>query len=147
TNCATLKLNACGQPGFCSLTQGFYGNSNGKFNGTVSLTLVGQLLTPNLVVGKPGRSLTIPATSASLLQQRLPANGTPATLPNNGDQNLDTAVLSLAAKSKFANVFLGQTITLSLNTRLDPHLLAFPLTQAFCTQGIFPGTDGLRGTT
>jgi hypothetical protein len=148
TNCATLKINVCGQTNFCSLTQGFYGNSNGKFNGTLSATLVTSLLTPGpLVVGKLGvRSLTIAASSSSLLQQRLPANGTPATLPNSGDQNLATATLPLAAKGKFANVLLGQTITLSLNVRLNAALLNFTLIPTFCTQGVLPGPDGLVGT-
>ncbi|HXU79520.1 MAG TPA: hypothetical protein VN794_23270, partial [Methylomirabilota bacterium] len=148
TNCATLKMSPCGQTEFCGLTQGYYGNSNGKFNGTLSLALVNALLTPSpLVVGKPGvRSLSIPVSSATLLQLRLPANGTPATLPNNGDQALATAVLPLTSKGKFANVLLGQTITLTLNTRLSVPLLNFGLTPAFCTEGVFPGPDGLRGT-
>jgi hypothetical protein len=148
TNCATLKLDACGQAEFCALTQGFYGNAKGKFNGPPSLTLVGSLLTPGpLVVGKTGvRSLTIPASAASLLQLRLPANGTPATLPNSGDQNLLTATLVLDSKGKFDNVLLGQTITLSLNVRLEAQLLNFVLTPTFCTQGSFPGPDGQRGT-
>jgi hypothetical protein len=147
TNCATLKINVCGQVAFCALTQGFYGNSNGKFNVTSSATLLPSLLTPNLVVGKLGvRSLTIAASSSSLLQQRLPANGTPATLPNSGDQNLATGTLPLASKGKFDNVFLGQTITLSLNVRLNASLLSFTLTPTFCTQGVLPGPDALFGT-
>src|SRR5262249_31115111 len=44
----------------CTLTQGFYGNQNGKFNGIEGPALVTMLLTTgDLVVGKPGRSLTI----------------------------------------------------------------------------------------
>jgi hypothetical protein len=134
--------------GFCSFTQGFYGNSKGKFNGTPSLTLIGNLLAQGpLVVGKTNsRSLTIQPGNAALLQSRLPAAGTPSALPNNGDQILPTAVLPLNGNGRFANVLLGQTITLSLNVRLDPKLLNFALPPTFCTQGVLPGPDGLRGT-
>jgi len=126
TNRAALTVQTCARGGPCSFTQGFYGNANGKFNGTRSLTLISNLLsTAPLVVGKTGvRSLTIPQSAVPLLQTRMPAGGTPATLPNSGDQNLLTAVLPLYKATKFAGILLGQTITLSLNVRLDPSLLA-----------------------
>jgi len=152
TNCATFKINVCGQTSFCGLTQGFYGSTgHGEFNSTPSATLLTSLLTPSLVVGKLGvRSLTIAAGSSSLLQLRLPANGTPATLSNSGDQNLATATTATlpltTPKSKFANVLLGQTITLSLNVRLNASLLNFTLIPTFCTEGVLPGPDGLLGT-
>jgi hypothetical protein len=132
----------------CSLTQGFYGNAKRRFNGITSLVLVGQLLGQGpLVVGKAGvRSLSILPGDASLLEQRLPAGGPPAALPNNGDQTLETAVLPSNRKGRFADVFLGQTITLSLNTRLNPALLSFGLGSSFCTQGVLAGRDGCKGT-
>ena len=130
----------------CTLTQGFYGN-NGKFNGTPALTLITQLLTPNpLVVGKLGvRSLTIPALDAPTLQSRLPAGKTAAVLPKVGDKALATVGVPLT-KNRFDNVLLGQTLTLSLNVRLDPGLLNLVLPANLCTQGTLPGLDGLRGT-
>jgi len=132
----------------CSFTQGFYGNANGKFNGNTSLTLVGQLLGRGpLIVGKVGvRSLSILAADAALLQQKLPSGGTPAALPNTGDQTLPTAVLPLNSKGRFANVLLGQTITLSLNLRLTSALSSFGLTASFCSQAVLPGPDGLKST-
>jgi len=132
----------------CSFTQGFYGNAKGKFNGTPSLTLISNLLAQGpLIVGKTNsRSLTIPPGSAALLQMRMPAGGSPATLPNSGNQVLPTAVLPLNGNGRFNNVLLGQTITLSLNARLSPSLLNFGLAPTFCTQGVLPGPDGLRGT-
>src|SRR5439155_10871485 len=100
-----------------------------------------------LVVGKLGsRSLSIQPGDALLLQQRTPSGGTPAALPDRGDQTLQTAVVPLNPKGRFANVFLGQTITLSLNTRLSPALLSFGLTPTFCSQGVLAGPDGLKGT-
>ena len=147
TNRATLTIQSCASGGPCSFTQGFYGNAKGKFNGTPSLTLISNLLAAGpLVVGKTGtRSLTIPQSAVPLLQQRMPASTSPATLPNNGDQNLLTAVLSLN-KGKFANILLGQTITLSLNVRLDATLSGVQLRTNFCTQGVSAGPDGSLGT-
>jgi|GEM_PF-6482602 len=132
----------------CSFTQGFYGNAKGKFNGTPSLTLVGNLLAQGtLVVGKTGsRSLSIQPGDASLLQLRMPSGGTAATLPANANLTLQSALLPLNSKNKLDNVLLGQTITLSLNVRLDPNLLNFQLPASFCSQGVLPGQDGLRGT-
>src|SRR5439155_17668859 len=92
------------------------------------------------------RSLRILSGDAVLLQQRLPSGGTPAALPNNGNQTLQAAVLPLNPKGRFANVFLGQTITLALNVRLSPALLSFGLTPSFCSQGVVAGSDGLKGT-
>ncbi len=143
TNRATLTVQSCARGGPCALTQGFYGNVNGK-----SITLTSNLLSSGpLVVGKTGvRSLSIPQSAVPLLQTRMPASGTPTTLPNSGDQNLLTAVLPLYKATKFANVFLGQTITLSLNVRLDPSLPAVQLRTTFCTEGVSAGPDGSTGT-
>jgi len=112
------------------------------------LVLVGQLLTQApLIVGKAGvRSLSILAGDGALLERRLPAGGPPATLPNNGDQTLSTAALPLNKKGRLANVFLGQTITLSLNVRLSPALLGLALTSNYCAQPVLAGPDGLKGT-
>jgi hypothetical protein len=135
----------------CSFTQGFYGNAKGKFNGTPSLTLVGNLLAQGpLVVGKLGlHSLSIQPGDAALLQQRMPSGGPPAQLPSTSvDQTLQTAVLPLSSKlpPQFKNILLGQTITLSLSVRLSPALLCWDLAPSFCTQTVLPGLDGQRGT-
>jgi len=135
---------------FCTFTQGFYGNEGGKFNGVEAPALIASLLaTQPLVVGKLGaRSLTIPAAATSLVSYRLPAGGTASALPNRGDQNLLTALLPLDNNGiKFNNVLLGQTITLSLNARLNPGLLNVSLANGLCTQGAAAGADGLLGTT
>jgi len=119
-----------------------------KFNGLTSLVLAGQLLGQGpLVVGKAGvRSLSILPGDQTLLEQRLPSGGPPATLPAQGDQTLQTAVLPLNSKGRFADVFLGQTITLSLNGRLNASLLSFGLTSNSCSQAVLAGPDGLKGT-
>ncbi len=142
--------------GFCSLTMGAYGNPGGVFtspdscySGLGTLALIQALLgdtsirncgLPNpdpLIVGIVGtRSLTIPLSAAQCIITRLPANGTPDTLPNQfGDQTLNspnclaTGTHPLLLKNgKFVNVLLGQTITLGLNLRLDPTLADLDLT-------------------
>src|SRR5207244_1173001 len=78
--------------------------------------------------------------------QRLPSGGPPVALPNNGDQTLQTAVLPLNPKGRFLDVLLGQTITLSLNTRLNASLLNFRLNSSFCSQAVLAGPDGLKST-
>src|SRR6266700_3185102 len=154
---------------FCALTQGFYGNPGGRFyhdgscyNGFGTLSLIQQLLgaTPigtctqqpsGLTVGVTDtRSLIIPLSAAQCIITRLPAGGTPTTLPNFGfggrpknrtlqDPNIcqvptfpgtgqDKGLIPLSSKGKFDNVLLGQTIALSLNLRLDPTLANLDLT-------------------
>jgi hypothetical protein len=134
-----------------SLTQGFYGNSGGAFNETRSPDLITNLLP--ITVGKRGvRSLTIPKEAARWITARLPAGGGASALPNFGDQILDAATgqttpaLNVSSRGKFVGVLLGQTIALSLNTRLDPDLLNFELQNSFSTQGALPGADHLIGT-
>jgi hypothetical protein len=50
------------------------------------------------------------------------------------------------SEGKFENVLLSQTITLTLNTRYNFWLIAFPLTKTFYTVDALPGPDGLYGT-
>jgi hypothetical protein len=139
TDCErTVGCTPASQAEFCSLTQGFFGNAGGKFNGQGTLSLIQSLICPSndLVVGKPGRSLMIQCAAASCIIQRLPANGSARALPESlGDALLEAATcqtsttsLPLTSKGKFQNVLLGQTITLSLNVRLDCTLGRY----AFC---------------
>jgi len=163
--CQSITVENCGLE-YCSLTQGAYGNSGGKFNGIPRLDLIRELLTVpgtsnswDLIVGKPGRSLRIPLSAATCIIRRLPAGGPPDALPAGyGNQTMNTEscqttpALPLDRKgSKFRNVFLGQVITLNLNSRLDTNLLTLSLTNSFgnnrfCTVGVLPGPDGQVGT-
>jgi hypothetical protein len=154
---ARLRTEVCGEE-FCALTQGYYGNPGGIYCGTGqgTLALIQSLLCPSsdLVVGKPGRSLTIQCAAASCIITRLPAGGTTTTLPATlGDAVLNPStcqtsptLLPLNIKGRFLNVLLGQTIALSLNVRLDTDLLSFELCNQFTTQKALPGPDGFCGT-
>jgi hypothetical protein len=153
TQSSSITVPSC--PRFCALTQGAYGNKGGKYtlNG-VKYTTTGllQQLVPvgnPLVVGVVGtRSLTITNASVTCLDgdnscklARLPANTTPASLPafSPVDQTLNdcsgslkcqtsTAIPLQASNGQWQSTLLGQTVTLTLNTRLDPTLpgLALP---------------------
>jgi len=136
----------------CSLTQGFYGNQRGRFNGIPGVTLVESLLSlGNLVVGKPGASLTFVPGSHLCLIRRLPAGGPPTTLQAGNlvlGATLDGDCTSVPSSMldrrgiKFRNVLLGQTITLSLNTRLDSGLSSVSLSATFCTVAAIPVPGG-----
>ena len=132
----------------CTLTQGFYGHPRRRFNGQTSLALVRGILNQGpVVVGKAGlRSLTILPGDEALLEERLPSDGPPAMLPNNGDQTLADALLPLNRKGRFANELLGQTLTLSLNGVLNAALLSVQLTSNSCSQAVHAGPDGIKGT-
>jgi hypothetical protein len=144
----------------CTLTQGFYGNAGGKFNGVGTLQLIQNLLSSgDLVVGKLGiRSVTIPFASAQCIIDRLPAGGSPTTLPAGlGDATLSSATCQTTPplplkKGKqpqvFDNVFLGQVITLSLNVRLDEgnNLAGREICTTMVTGLAGPGPDGILGT-
>lgn len=125
------------EPGqeYCSLTQGFYGNAGGKYKGTATLPLIESLLAQGDVVlgyDDPAvagdRSLTIgsAAANAQCVIDRLPAGGTPTTLPAGlGHVTLSTAtcqdpggLIPLKQNGGFDNNLLGQTLALSLNVRL-----------------------------
>ena len=146
-NSSSISVASC--PKFCSLTQGAYGNVGGKYtyNGVkYTTTRLLQLLTSpasggSLVVGVPGvRSLTITQSAVTCLDgdnschlARLPANTAPASLPSNfGDQTLNACgvtpncqtnpALPLQGNGQWKSTLLGQTVALTLNTRLDPTL-------------------------
>ena len=157
TKSDSITVDPC--VGFCSLTQGAYGNPGGIFtspdscyNGLGTLALIQALLGDTAfmelrvaksepdpdsgnIVGT--KSLTIPLSAAQCIMNRLPANGTPDALPNqiwrpNAPNSPNCQVpgpkLLPIKNGKFANVLLGQTITLGLNLRLDPTLADLDLT-------------------
>jgi hypothetical protein len=182
TTSSSISVASC--PRFCTLTQGAYGNAGGKYtyNGVkYTTTALLQLLTSpakggSLVVGVPGvRSLTITQGAVTCLDgdnschlARLPANTTPSSLPSNfGNQTLNACgvtpscqtnpAIPLQGNAQWQSVLLGQTVTLTLNTRLDPTLpnLVLPscvsipagvlsaLNNSTCNGGYGPTVSGL----
>lgn len=140
-----ISISDCGGS-YCTLTQGAYGNPNGQWAGMNRLDLITSLLASGpLVLGEPGRSLTIPsgAASAQCIIDRLPAGGRSAALPAFGDKVLDTSICNTSPpmpirNGRFLNVLLGQTVALSLNLRLDSTLGPLVLcNQMTTTNGTF----------
>lgn len=134
--CAELSVQHCGGEELCTLTQGAYGSAGGAGN----LSSINALLSTDLVVGKPGRSLRILAGNGACVLSRLPANSSPAALPAIGNATLNasscqTSPVALPLKNgRFKNVFLGQVITLALNTRLSPSLPSLAICGTMKTQ-------------
>jgi hypothetical protein len=153
TQCARIYVGDCVE--YCGLTQGFYGNPGGKWNGLTTIQLLDQLITPDapLVVGVRGkRSLTFPDGSEECIIALLPGGGPSSTLsPNVGDAMVDPVTCDItppiqAAAGRLHNSLLAQAITLSLNMRLDPNLANMPLCEFMIMIPILPGPDGIRGT-
>ncbi len=132
--CTELVVDECGGEEFCTLTQGAYGTAGGAGN----LAQINGLLSTDLVVGKAGRSLRILAGGGQCVIDRLAAGGPAAALPATlGDATLSSTTcqtspvaLPLQNNGTFRNVFLGQVITLSLNTRLDVNLSALGICES-----------------
>lgn len=139
---------------FCTLTQGFYGQSKGIScaTGERSLALITRLLGApfgNLVIGKPGHSLTLMQSFANCVILRMPSGGPSVVLPA-GNLLFDASCnisIPLNNNGRFNNTLLGQTIALGLNMRLDTDLGAFVIPgTSFTTMGALPGIDGKCGT-
>jgi hypothetical protein len=175
---AELYVGSCEQ--YCSLTQGFYGNPGGKWNGMSTLELLDMLIPPDdpLVVGVVGdRSIQFPDGSEHCIIEFLPGGATPAVLdPGLGDvmvnpsdcefMGIETGVirdpdviaqgklgttlidrrLLLDGEGRLRNNLLSQTLTLSLNVRLDPKLSDMPICREMIMIAALPGPDGLYGT-
>ncbi len=115
---------------YCTFTQGFYGNSGGKFGGlTTSQIIDNALLQGSIIVGRKGsRSIEIP--SRACIFQLLPGGGSAGIL-HSGDiivgKDCNPAPNPTKRNGTLQNVLVAQTITLTLNTRYDEHLSDLPL--------------------
>jgi hypothetical protein len=151
--CTQTITKYCPAEEFCTLTQGFYGGS-GKWNDEPAIDLMERLLTEGgpMVIGVEfTRSVTFAAGDAACINERLPAGTTPMTLPEGfGDQVFDgdaatcdtPTPLPIYDGPRWMNVFLGQTVALAFNLRLDGNLGAWPIEPEFCT---VPSLDGPGG--
>jgi hypothetical protein len=108
---------------FCTYTQGFYGNGNGRAcSGQRSLAFVTSLLANPLTIGAGVNSITFTAADASCLQGRMPSGG-PATVINGTATCQNPSPAITLFNGKFRNILLGQTITLGLNMRIGTGML------------------------
>ncbi len=109
---------------YCTLTQQFYGNSNNVHNGESSLSLLNQLLATPVVLGLPGRSLTL--SQSSCIFGMLPASGMSTQLPF-GDK------IKGSICNPLNNNLVSQALTMELNIRLYPALANLVLSETCLT--------------
>ncbi|PHN04557.1 T9SS type A sorting domain-containing protein [Flavilitoribacter nigricans] len=128
-NCTSCEVTYSGSCEFCSLTQGGWGNSGGKYpwndaDGKAStLEIIGALLEINgpIVIGDPeaGNSLTI--TDPQCVVDLLPGGGQPGILPE-GDATAEEAgdcapyrAPDISRNGRLRNNLATQVIALQLN--------------------------------
>ncbi len=143
-----VTVKDCAQA-FCSLTQGGWGNSNGKFNGEVRIDTIKRLITAAspLIIGSNGRTIAFVDGAEQCLIDKMPAGGTAAVLPAGlGDVQCGSIPASLLKNGRLNSVIWGQTVALSLNVRLDPNLGGKALCRTMITAKALPGPDGKVGT-
>ena len=139
---ALVTVNNCGQT-YCTYTQGYFGNKNGNScDGDTTwpnpASLINHLLNTNLIVGSGSKSVLIPAGSGIIVNSVMPGSQTPNGLTYNGQCTISTATGScfktnyLTSQGRINNVLLSQTITLSLNVRMqNGALLNVPVQQGY----------------
>jgi hypothetical protein len=150
----SVAVTAGAQEAYCTLGQYVWGHETREFNGVEIPALLDSLITDAdpLVIGMPGRGVTFLDGSEPTITAGLTASWKPAPLPEDlGDAIIDsTCVLpdEFPAKKngKFRGSLFGETIALSLNTRLDPDLFGLEVCPVMMTMGAMPGEDGLYGT-
>jgi hypothetical protein len=149
-----ITINCHSEDEFCTLTQGFYGSgrgvacATGERGGDLIYRLLGAPF-GDLVIGKGTRTLTITQNRSYCVTKRLPAGGTAAMLPV-GEQSFASdcsTSIPISRNGRFANVLLGQTITLGLNLRMDADLGSLVIGGTIMTTiEAVPGVDGVCGT-
>jgi hypothetical protein len=132
--CASCELEvtveACGG-GYCTFTQGFYGNDGGiGCDGLTTTEIINAVILPDnpVIVGalaldpEDTEGPSIIFDSAACIIERLPAGGKPRPLPSDlGNANCDDELsppLVKGKKPEIANTLVGQTVALTLNLRL-----------------------------
>jgi hypothetical protein len=150
-----LEVDCTPEPGdtYCTFTQGFWGNANGKFDGWTTEEWLDEYFgdVGSLTIGGATNSMTLSDTDCLLA--RMPAGGKPRCLEGLGNVDDDcpsnpTNPLKKWLKGKagrYNNVLMGQVIALTLNMWVDPNLGSLDLTTMpdigdgiFCTQGEDP---------
>jgi len=155
---AVIILVAAGSAGaqdaYCTLGQPIWGHATREWNEVPIPALLDSLITDAdpLVIGMPGRGVTFMDGSEPTITTGLTASWKPVPLPEDlGDAVIDSACVlppEFPAKKngKFRGSLFGETIALSLNTRLDPDLFELEVCPVMMTVKAMPGEDGLHGT-
>ena len=135
----SIQVNRCAGINACTLTQGYYGSTNGKSCDEDSLyrnavSIIKKLLTPSpIVIGSGARTLTINVADSARLNAVMPGGGTPFSFSHTGNITLQSSQFSLykTSRGKINNILLSQTIALALNVRIKPDLAPFVLENGY----------------
>lgn len=150
TYCTSKTANAIVHEFDCTvlytLTQGYYGNKNGKscLGSTPVYTIMALMDGEELKVGT-NKWLKVPATyeGAAKLNSILPGGQTPNGLVNPTACSImekDCLKPYLTKQGRLNNVLLSQTFTLSLNARWkEGELLLFPIRSGYLTTQAMTG--------
>jgi hypothetical protein len=125
-----ITVKVCQYVNACTVTQGYYGSTNGNmcdedsiYTGAVSF--IRKLLSSGpITIGSGVRTLTIQVTDSARVNAILPGGGTPTTFTHTGNIYLTSSQFSnyLTKQGKINNILLSQTITLALNVRIKSDL-------------------------
>ena len=135
----SIQVNRCAGINACTLTQGYYGSTNGNSCDEDSLyrnavSIIKKLLTPSpIVIGSGARTLTITVADSARLNAVMPGGGTPFSFSHTGNITLQSSRFSLykTSRGKINNILLSQTIALALNVRIKPDLAPFVLENGY----------------
>ncbi|MCE7924444.1 MAG: T9SS C-terminal target domain-containing protein, partial [Haliscomenobacteraceae bacterium CHB4] len=112
--CDVTYSGVC-QP-FCTFTQGFWGNPNGKANGLTSKQILEILLMPqqggSITVGGGPNNCGFKVSTAQCILNILPAGGPSVPFSQN---------FQLNCNKQLKNTLAGQVLALSLNIRYNQH--------------------------
>ena len=135
----SITVNVCLDDDFCTYTQGYFGSPKGKACDGDSLyrnpvSLIRSLLLPgNIILGAGTRTITVTVNDSVRVNMVMPGGSTPRALTHTG--NISMSQLStygyLNRQGRLKNVFLSQTLALSLNLRINPTLLPFILDSGY----------------
>jgi hypothetical protein len=121
---------------YCSFTQGFWGNANGRAcDGSTTAELLADLIPPALVVGDCGNTLTF--ETAQDVLDGLPAGGPAKAL--DGAETYSAYTGKMHKDGRIKNVLVGQVVALTLNIRLGDGCMmdTQPLDTLVLTEGTF----------
>ena len=150
---AMITVKLC-ESGFCTYTQGYYGNKGGLScylgNKLTTKGLIQQaLLSGPIVLGKvsANKTFTVAYSAADTVINILPGSGPSAALNYSGNRTPSTLPSSMLKNGKIFNGLLAQTLTLALNMRINEGLADFELLggKFLITQDkLSCGTDSLK---
>ena len=130
---ATVTVKLC-ETGFCTYTQGYYGNKGGKacFQGqkiTTKGLIQKALLVGPIILGKASlnKTFTVSYNAADTVIMILPGGGPSAALTYSGNRTPSTLPANMLKNGRIHNGLLAQTLTLALNMRVNEGLCEFEL--------------------